>query len=308
MEIFGDPIRNEKEFEMLSGGEYLQKLSVGVVIKPASHYVKDGVLALRSLNIKPNRIDLTDVVYFSEESNQKLLAKSILKEGDVVFVRTGNTGTAAIIPKELEGSNCIDLIISRPNHEIMNPQYLVYFFNSEIGKRIVTSKEVGGIHKHFNVGALKKLRIPIPPLPLQNEFARILAHTESVKYNLEFSLREITNLYDSLSQKAFKGELDLSKVNISQFEEESNSGKTLGKKGFKPTYVSLTIEKLEQIIKSQFGYQEFTIAQIEDILNKKEIDFNNSMVKGIVKNLLSEEKIRTEYSGLTQQVIFKYNK
>lgn len=209
LEMFGDPVKNEKEWEMMSGEKYLDKLTVGVVIKPASHYVDKGIIALRSLNIKPNRIDLNNLVYFSKESNEKELAKSILRTGDVVFVRTGVTGTAAIIPKELDGCNCIDLIITRPKEKTINPKYLVFFFNSDIGKRIVLSKQVGGIQQHFNIGAMKSLRIPIPPLDLQTKFANIVEKVEALKTQYQQSLTELENMYGVLSQKAFKGELNI---------------------------------------------------------------------------------------------------
>ncbi|GEN71476.1 restriction endonuclease subunit S [Chryseobacterium lathyri] len=220
LEMFGDPVKNEKGWKYLSGEKYLTKITVGVVIKPASHYVDEGVIALRSLNIKPNRIDLSNLVYFSNSANESLLSKSILNEGDVVFVRTGLTGTAAIIPKELDGCNCIDLIITRPKENLINPRYLVFFFNSDIGKRIVSSNEVGGIQKHFNVSALKKLKIPIPPIELQNQFATIVEKVESLKKEYEASLQELENMYGTLSQKAFKGELNLSKVNLKSYKVE----------------------------------------------------------------------------------------
>jgi restriction endonuclease S subunit len=310
LDMFGDPVRNEKGFEMLSGGQYLQKLTVGVVIKPASHYVNDGVIALRSLNIKPNRIELSDIVYFSEESNRNLLSKSILNEGDVVFVRTGNTGTAAIIPKKLEGCNCIDLIISRPNNEIMIPQYLVFFFNSEIGKRIVGSKEVGGIHKHFNVGALKKLKIPVPPLSLQNAFAKILVKTELVKSNLESSLNELESLYGSLSQKAFKGELDLSKVDISQFDEENKPEmEIIGDEGLIDKHnVQESKVNLNEIIKNDFESKLFSISDLDASISSRELSVENSKVKSFLKKAMQENAIEQVYSGDTKQVMFKIKK
>ncbi|WP_330746775.1 restriction endonuclease subunit S [Chryseobacterium sp. CP-77] len=214
LEMFGDPLKNEKKWKYLTGEKYLSKLTVGVVTKPASHYVEEGVIALRSLNVKPNRIDLSNLVYFSKIANETLLSKSILNEGDVVFVRTGMTGTAAIIPKELDGCNCIDLIIARPKEDLINSKYLVFFFNSDIGKRIVLSNEVGGIQKHFNVNALKKINIPIPPIQLQNLFATIVEKVESLKNSYESSLLELENMYGALSQKAFKGEINLNKINL----------------------------------------------------------------------------------------------
>jgi type I restriction enzyme S subunit len=212
LEMFGDPMRNEKGWSKLDGQNYCQKITVGVVIKPASHYVEKGVIAIRSLNVKPNKFDLTNLVYFSKKTNETELSKSILREGDVVFVRTGVTGTAAIVPKELDGCNCIDLIITRPKIGIMDAIYLTYFFNSDIGKRIVTSKEVGGIQKHFNIGAIKALKIPVPPIELQNRFAQIVEKTDVLKTQYQQSLHELEDLYGSLSQKAFRGELTINKT------------------------------------------------------------------------------------------------
>ncbi len=223
LEMFGDPVRNEKGWAMLSGNDYLSRLTVGVVIKPASYYVSEGVIALRSLNIKPNRIQLDNLVYFSKSDNENELSKSILREGDVVFVRTGMTGTAAIIPKKIDGCNCIDLIVSRPRSGVINPQYLVFFFNSEIGRRIVSEKEVGGIQKHFNIGALRNLKIPVPPITLQTQFARIAEKTETLKTQYQQSLQELGNLYGSLSQKAFRGELSLKAESLLSSAEQSRS-------------------------------------------------------------------------------------
>jgi len=206
LEMFGDPVTNEKGWETQFGENVLAKCSVGVVIKPASHYAPKGVLALRSLNVKANSFDLTDTVYFKSESHHKL-SKSILKENDVVIVRTGITGTAAVIPKYLEGANCIDLIITRPEESKLNPFYFSCFLNSERGKQLVTGKEVGGIHKHFNVGAMKKLEMPIPPLNLQNEFELRFKHIQQQKKQARAELDRAETLYQSLLQRAFTGEL-----------------------------------------------------------------------------------------------------
>jgi type I restriction enzyme S subunit len=92
----------------------VQSVSVGIVITPANWYVdKGGVPALRGLNVQPGRIDGSNMVEISHEGNRENL-KSRLSAGDVVVVRTGQAGTAAVVPAELDGSNCIDLLIIRP--------------------------------------------------------------------------------------------------------------------------------------------------------------------------------------------------
>lgn len=218
LEMFGDPVRNEKGWEQTTSSTYANMVTVGVVVKPASHYVERGVIALRSLNIKPNRIDLNDLVYFSQQANDGVLAKSRIQTNDVVIVRTGKTGTAAVVPDVLHGANCIDLIVVRPEPKRLRPQYLASLLNSERGMALVSSLEVGGIQKHFNVGALNKIPFPLPPIELQNQFATIVEKVEALKSRYQHSLTDLEALYGALSQQAFKGELDLSRVADIEFD------------------------------------------------------------------------------------------
>ena len=55
----------------------------------------------------------------------------------------------------------------------------------------------------------------VPPLSLQNQFAAIAEKTEGIKSRYQQSLADLEALYGALSQKAFKGELDLSRVPLS---------------------------------------------------------------------------------------------
>ena len=137
-----------------------EKVSVGIVVKPASYYVKDGgVPALRSLNVFPGRFDLEDLVHISEEGSKKN-RKSELQAGDVVVVRTGRPGDACVVQLEQEGFNAIDLIIVRPGGDVL-PEYLCAFVNSDLAKRQFRRGIAGTAQTHFNVGEFKKLSIPV---------------------------------------------------------------------------------------------------------------------------------------------------
>jgi type I restriction enzyme, S subunit len=54
--------------------------------------------------------------------------------------------------------------------------------------------------------------MPLPPIDLQNQFAAIVEKVEGLKSRYQQSLADLERLYGALSQKAFKGELDLSRV------------------------------------------------------------------------------------------------
>jgi type I restriction enzyme S subunit len=176
-------------------------------VQPASYYQDSGVPALRSQNIKPNSISTDNLVFFSESDNETKLAKTRLKAGDVLLVRTGQPGTAAVVPEELDGVNAIDLLITTPLKDIVESIYLCTFFNSAWGKKMVLSSQVGQIQKHLNVGILNNAQIICPPLPLQKEFAQRVEAVEKLKATHLASLSQLEALFASLQHRAFRGEL-----------------------------------------------------------------------------------------------------
>ena len=142
-----------------------REITVGIVVTPAAWYVDYGVPAIRGVNMSPGSISLEDVVYLSEEG-QRLHPKSQLRAGDVLVVRTGQAGTAAVVPPELEGANCIDLVIIRlqPSYE---PRFLEYVLNSDWMQKHVAEHSVGTIQGHFNVGAASSVPVPQAPPDVQ---------------------------------------------------------------------------------------------------------------------------------------------
>ena len=207
LDLFGDPISNPKEWPTARFEDLCHRVTVGIVVRPSSYYVANGVPALRSLNVKPGKIVLDDVVYFSESDNENQLKKTRLLAGDLVLVRTGQPGTAAVVPPELDGVNAIDLLITTPRITVVSAKFLCEFFNSSGGRDLVLSAQRGQIQKHLNVGSLAEAVIPLPPLKLQHEFARRVTAVETLKTAHRTSLAELDSLFATLQHRAFRGEL-----------------------------------------------------------------------------------------------------
>ena len=60
---------------------------------------------------------------------------------------------------------------------------------------------------NLNAGIIENLRIAIPPIEYQNKYAQIVEKVEKQKQINEKVIEQMDNLFNSLSQKAFKGEL-----------------------------------------------------------------------------------------------------
>ena len=141
------------------------KVSVGIVVTPASWYAEEGILALRGLNIRPMGFDFQETRLISDEGHE-FHRKSELREGDLVSVRTGDPGTTAVVTKVLEGSNCIDLVIIRRPFTML-PKYLGWFLNSDVAKVQYQLGSEGALQAHFNVDTSKETLVTVPPIDEQ---------------------------------------------------------------------------------------------------------------------------------------------
>ena len=202
VEMFGDE-SNPMGWPVLNV-EDVASVSVGVVIKPAQYYTDEehGIRAFRSLNIGPMKIKNTDWVYFSEEGNEKN-SKSILKENDLIVVRSGAPGTACVVTKEYEGCNAIDIIIAHPDTSKVNPYYLCAYTNLPHGKRQIDEGTGGAAQQHFNVGKYNKLSLFLPPVEKQNEYVKFLEQVDKSKVAIQKALDKTQMLFDSLMQEYF---------------------------------------------------------------------------------------------------------
>lgn len=148
------------------------QVTVGYVGSMTAEYRPTGIPFLRSQNVEPFRINLQDLRFIHAAFHEKI-SKSRLTPGDVVVVRTGTPGIAAVIPDWLEEANCSDLVVIRPNPHVLDPRFLAYAINSVVQSHI-QSRLVGAVQQHFNVGSAKRMPIPLPPLPEQKAIAEVL--------------------------------------------------------------------------------------------------------------------------------------
>jgi type I restriction enzyme S subunit len=135
----------------------------------------------------------------------------VLRAGDVVVVRTGQAGVAAVVPTELHGANCIDLLIIRPN--TIDPHYLVRVLNSDWTQKHIGKHSVGTIQSHFNLSALGDLPLPLPDLETQQslvqELAGIAGKLDDTIERIKTQVRLLEEHRQALITAAVTGELEV---------------------------------------------------------------------------------------------------
>ena len=148
------------------------RVTVGHVGKMSDQYVDDGVVFLRSQDVKPFLLDVESARRVSSAFADSL-TKSELHAGDVVVVRTGYPGTAAVVPEGIGRANCADLVVITPGPDL-DPHVLATVFNSTLGKLLVSGRLVGAAQQHFNVSAAKALEFCLPPIEEQRMIGSIV--------------------------------------------------------------------------------------------------------------------------------------
>ena len=203
VEKFGSYPENENAYPVVNVSD-IADAGVGVVIKPTQYYVTEerGIKAFRSLNIGEMYIKDSDWVYFSTEGNESN-KKSQLHENDLLIVRSGAPGTSCVVTKEFEGCNAVDVIIAHPNLSKVNPWYLCAYINYPHGKKQIEEGTGGAAQQHFNVGKCNNLKVLLPPLEAQNQFAAFVERVNQQKQTVRQSLEKLELLKKALMQEYF---------------------------------------------------------------------------------------------------------
>ena len=177
-------------------------ICVGVVIKPTQYYTAIGVPAFRSLNIGEMCVKDADWVYFTEEGHQKN-QKSVIRKNDVLVVRSGAPGTACVATEKYAGYNAVDIIIAHPDNNKVNSVFLAAFTNMPHGMNQIRAKTGGAAQQHFNVAGYKAMRLIMPSIELQAQFAAFVEQVDKSKVAIQKALDEAQLLFDSLMQQYF---------------------------------------------------------------------------------------------------------
>lgn len=215
IEMFGDPVRNPNSFEKTELKNLIKEFRYGTSNKST----ENGYYTLRIPNIIKKEISFDDLKKVPVTAQE--LEKLRLKNGDVLFVRTNgnpdNVGRCAVFNRtkienagfgESEFIFASYLIRARLDLKRIEPIFLQYYLLTDEGRKLLLSKaRTSAGQYNINTEGLGNLIILFPPIGLQNKFAEIVKKIEALKAEKLKSAEKIEHLFQSLQQRAFKGEL-----------------------------------------------------------------------------------------------------
>ena len=212
LQMFGDPVSNPMGWNELDFEELI-KVTSGDYFKLSEHS-SHGIRLLKINNVSFGRIIWDEISYLPEkfmETHKDLL----LKEGDILmalnrpiirdqlkFGMLTKNDVPAILYQRV---GRFDILAERR----FDRNFLFGFLSTHAFFNIVLRKLTGSDQPYINPTQLAKVKVIVPPIQLQRKFAHSMLNINAVSEKQTQSTRQITQLFNSLMSKAFKGELVL---------------------------------------------------------------------------------------------------
>ena len=206
LDMFGDPVKNEKGWEKDILGNHCSKIQIGPFGSQLhlSDYVENGIPLVNPTNIKKDFIDYNNSVMITEDKYNSL-PNYHLKNNDIIMSRRGDLSKIGIVNKEKSfcGTGSLFLRLKRT----LNPLFCYFMLSHKSTIDVLYEKAQGITMPNLNKKIIINTSIYIPPINLQNQFAERVAVIEAQKQQAQLELAKSEELFQSLLQRAFKGEL-----------------------------------------------------------------------------------------------------
>lgn len=201
-EMFGDPVTNEKGWEVKKLGEVCD-VRDGTHDSP-QYLTQSPYILITSKNIVNGRIDYSNVNYISEEDYISINKRSQVNDGDIIMAMIGTIGNPIIVKLE-SYKFCIKnvALIKFYDNSIVSNKYLHSLLNNETYLSFIKSQNKGGTQKFIALGTIRKLPIPLPNLSIQQTFAQRIEAIEQQKEQVKASINKLETLLASRMQYWF---------------------------------------------------------------------------------------------------------
>ena len=218
LNMFGDPEINRKGWEIKTLSEVTTLITDGVHAKP--NYVREGVPFISVLNITTGRLDFNNCKFISVDDHKKFSKRCRPEYLDILYTKVGATyGRPALVDIDKEFSIYVSVALIKPQHKIINPYFLKETL-ANVALKKQADKAIKGIGvPDLHLIEIKKFKIPLPPMELQQKFVEITKKINEERNELKKFSTYIDNLFNSLLQKAFRGDLKFNDRVFAELEE-----------------------------------------------------------------------------------------
>lgn len=206
-EMFGDPVENEKGWEVKKLGELCSKIGSGATPRGGNESYKDeGISLIRSLNVYNNEFRRKDLAYIDDEQAAALSNVTILEDDVLLNITGASVARCCIVPSDLLPARVNQHVcIIRPLDNVLVPIFLnKVLTNISYQIRLLTlARSKGATREALPKSVVDSLLVPLPPLSLQHSFAHKIEQIERQKAEVQKTITDLETLLAARMQYWF---------------------------------------------------------------------------------------------------------
>ena len=205
VEMFGDIYTNKRNFPIQHLSDYIDFLTSGSR-GWAKYCVDDGSEWFITIkNVKDCRISTDNIQPVNAPDNMEA-KRTKVEEGDLLISITADLGRTGVVTREIAEHGAYinqHLTCIRLDKTKLIPLYVAYFMESESGTPQFEAKNQTGVKAGLNFDSIKSLKLLVPPLALQQQFAAFVEQTDKSKLAVKQVLEKAETLKKALMQEYF---------------------------------------------------------------------------------------------------------
>ena len=203
-----DDLIRARFVEMFEDEKNLMAMSdICSIITDGTHqppkFKKDGIPFIFVSNITGDKLTYDAEKFIDQDTYDELVKRTPIEIGDVLLSTVGSYGHPAVVKSEKKFLFQRHIAYLKPRREFVDSDYLHGAILSPEAQRQIEEGVKGIAQKTLNLSEIKKMRIPVPNMVKQKEFAAFVSHVDKSKAVIQKSLDEMQLLFDSLMQQYF---------------------------------------------------------------------------------------------------------
>ncbi|MDP2031224.1 MAG: restriction endonuclease subunit S [Thiobacillus sp.] len=206
LEMFGDPVRNEKGWKPTTIGDSVEIQSGQVDPRELPYSELPHVGGANIESASGNLVELKQAKY------ENLISGKYLFDSTYILYSKIRPYLNKVSKPDFQGVCSADIYPIKPINGLLNRDFLRMLLMSKAFLNYTANNSDRANIPKINRKALVVFGFNRPSIELQNQFTVIVNKVEAIKSRYQQSLTDLETLYGALSQQAFKGELDLSRV------------------------------------------------------------------------------------------------
>ena len=205
VEMFGNPVLNDKRWEQKSLGDITTKIGSGATPKGGKEtYQEKGITLIRSMNVHNGKFEYKDLAHISDEQGAKL-DNVMIEENDVLLNITGaSVARSCVVPNNILPARVNQHVCIIRCKKCIIPEFLNNLLIDDNYQELLWNiAGSGATREAITKQQVENLNIILPSIELQNEFIVFCKQIDKSKAAVQKALDETKMLFDSLMQEYF---------------------------------------------------------------------------------------------------------